>query len=156
MIDAGNGDVKWVVFGVVGDAQDVFGEFGTAYAFEDNALVGVEHVGLSPLEEGGRVVHFSAGDDVSAQIAGRHAVAFDADKEGAVAERGDEIPFYLVGVDVGGAFEKARHGRQRNERQTLAGWRGYELRRWGALRDRDGRRGVRAEHFTFAGEKPFQ
>ena len=89
MIDAGNGDVKGVVFGVIGDAQDVVGALGTAYAFEDNALVGVEHVGLSPLEEGGRVVHFAAGYDIAAQIAGRHAVAFDADKEGAIFERGN-------------------------------------------------------------------
>ncbi len=128
MVDAGDGNVEGVVFGIIGDAQDVFGEFGTAYAFENNALVGVKHVGLSPLEEGGRVVYFAAGYDIAAQIAGRHAVAFDADKEGAIFERGNEIPFYLVRVDACRSFEETRHRRQRNERNALARWGGDKLR----------------------------
>lgn len=100
------------------------------------------------------VVHFSTRHDVAAEIAGAHALAFDTDEKLAVAERGDEIPFYLVGVDVGGSFEEPRHGGQWNEGQPFAGGRGYELRRWGVFGDRDGCRAVRAEHFAFTGEKP--
>ena len=154
MVDAGDGNVKGVVFGVVGDAKDVVLFFGRSHALDDNALVGVEHVGFAPLEEGAGVLHFSTRHDVAAEIAGAHAFAFDSDEELAVAERGDEIPFYLVGVDVGCAFEKPRHGGQGNERQALAGGRGYELRRWGVFRDRGLSRCARAEHFTFACEKP--
>jgi len=133
VIDGGDGNVEGLVIGIVGDAQDMVGTFGTAYAFEDYALVGVEHVGFAPLEEGAGVVDFSAGYDVAAQIAGVHAVAFDADKESAVAERGDVVPFYVVAVEVGTAFEEACHCRQWNERNALARWGGDELRVLGAF-----------------------
>jgi hypothetical protein len=133
MVDRGDGNVEGLVIGIVGDAQDMVGTFGTAYAFENYALVGVEHVGFAPLEKRACVVDFSAGDDVAAQIAGEHAIAFDADKESAVAERGNVVPFYVVAVEVGAAFEEARHRRQRNEGNAFARWGGYELRVFGVF-----------------------
>ena len=127
MIDGGDGNVEGLVIGIVGDAQNVVGTFGTAYAFEDYTLVGVEHIGFAPLKERAGVVHLSAGDDVSAQIAWEHAIAFDADKEGAVAEGGNIVPFYVVAVEVGASFEESRHRRQRNKGNAFARWGGYEL-----------------------------
>ena len=56
MVDAGDGDVKGVVFGVVGDAKDVVFFFGGSHALDDHALVGVEYVGFAPLEEGAGVL----------------------------------------------------------------------------------------------------
>ena len=128
VIDGGNGDVKRLVVRVVGNAQNVVGTFGAADAFENYALVGVEYVGFAPLEKCAGVVDFSAGYDVAAQIAGVHAIAFDADKESAVAERGDVVPFYVVAVEVGAAFEEARHRRQWNEGNALAWWGRDKLR----------------------------
>ena len=153
MVYAGDGDVKGGVFGVVGGAKDVVFFFGGSHALDDHALVGVEHVGFAPLEKRAGVVDFSAGYDVAAQIAGVHAIAFDADKESAVAEGGDVVPFYVVAVEVGAAFEEACHRRQWNERNALARWGGYELRVLGASFF-FGQRVVRGQHFALAGQKP--
>lgn len=89
------------------------------YSLDDGSLIGVEDVGLVPLEED--VVHryLLASHEVARVVCWLHGVSFYPDKEVGALEVWYEIvlAFVLHEGDIGS--ECARHGAGRYERNSL-------------------------------------
>lgn len=89
------------------------------YSLDDGSLIGVEDVGLVPLEED--VVHWYllASDEVARVVCRLHGVSFYPDKEVGSLKIWDEIvlAFVLHEGDIGS--ECARHGAGRYEWDAL-------------------------------------
>lgn len=89
------------------------------YSLDDGSLIGVEDVGLVPLEED--VVHWYllASDEVARVVCRLHGVSFYPDKEVGTLEVWYEIvlAFVLHEGDIGS--ECARHGAGRYEWDAL-------------------------------------
>lgn len=89
------------------------------YSLDDGALVGIEDVGLVPLEEDVVQWYLLASHEVTRVVCRLHGVAFHTDEEVGSFEIWDKIVFAFVlhEGDIGG--ECARHSAGRYERDAL-------------------------------------
>ena len=89
------------------------------YSLDDGSLIGVEDVGLVPLEEDVAHWYLLASDEVARVVCRLHGVSFYPDKEVGTLEVWYEIvlAFVLHEGDIGS--ECARHGAGRYEWDAL-------------------------------------
>lgn len=93
--------LEWFVVLVVGDDENVVVVFGSSYALDEWALVGVEDVDFVPLEEDVGERYAPACHYVARAEGWLHGVSLDVNEEVGPLECRDVVGFAVVWHDLG-------------------------------------------------------